>query len=112
MLMMYRTVKQIEEVKFVNHLSSNDAKKIENEILFIIRRGLAKLLIDLTELQSIDRTGLELLEKCAKLARLRNGWLVLINPSLKIRNLVRQNYTSSIFPIHFSRQSAINAMGN
>lgn len=112
MLMMYRTVKQIEEVKFIEDLSSDDAKKIENEILLIIRRGLAKLVIDLSELQSIDQTGLELIEKCAKLARLRSGWLVLINPSQKIRTLVKEKYSLSIFPIHFSSQSAIDAMCN
>jgi anti-anti-sigma factor len=109
---MYRTVKKVEEVKFVDDLSSSDVLKIENEIIFIIKRGLARLVIDLSELRSIDQRALELLEKCAEFARERNGWLVLVNPNLNVRRLVRASYSSSIFPIHLSFQSAINSMSN
>ncbi|MEP1740828.1 MAG: STAS domain-containing protein [Kangiellaceae bacterium] len=109
--MMYRTIEKVEQVKFVDDFSSNEALKIEDEMIFIINRGFGRLVIDISEISSIGRKALKLLERCAELARSKNGWLVLINPSSKIRSLIRSNYSEKTIPIHLSIQSAINSQG-
>ncbi len=100
MLMMYRTIKKVDEVKLTDAVSSDDAIKMESEITFIIQRGLAKLLIDLSDLQSINIDGVEVLARCNRHAIKRNGWLVLVNPSRHVRSLFKTNSITTRLPIH------------
>ena len=110
MLMIYKKTEQIEDIKFTDHFTEIDAEIVREEMHYIVRRGASLLLVDMSELWSIDRKALEMLLECSELAKKKKGFLALLNPSQRALTSIRTFYPLSVFSIYFSRQKALSAL--
>lgn len=111
MLMMYRKKKQIDEIKLMLDFSANEVEHLRDEFNYIVNRGESLLLIDLSELNSIDKEALELLLDCSQKAKSKKGWLALVAPSKRIIETIRRHFPANFFRIFFTKEKAIAAMG-
>ncbi len=111
MLMSYQKKEAIDLIKFRHDFTKSDAEKIKDELDYIICRGNAKLMIDLSELHSIDANAVGLLFYCAQKAKKRNGGLVLYKPHLNILSMFKMAQFENAFEVFFSNKSAVQALG-
>ncbi len=110
MIMIYSCKQQVEEVKLIDSFTGDDANQIEEEIDFIIHRGNSKLMIDMTELKSIDIKAAGFLFNCLKKTKRLDGGLVLINPGKKVRSVLKKLRLTDVFSVFFSRANAIKSL--
>lgn len=111
MIMMYRKLDQIDEIKLTCNFHASDIEQVKNEFYYLIRRGESQLLIDMSELKSIDKEALEFLLKCEKKAKSQKGWLAFVCPTKNVVASMRSNFPCRLFTIFFSKEKAVAAMG-
>ena len=110
MLMICRKQQAVDIIKFTDDFTSHDANKIKNELEYFVCRGESKVMIDLSELKSIDLNAVSLLYHCALKASNRRGGMVLFNPRKKILSILKMARFENIFNVFFSSKLALQAL--
>ncbi|MCW8876040.1 MAG: hypothetical protein OQJ89_12305 [Kangiellaceae bacterium] len=111
MFMMYKRLEKIEEVFLSDCFTNADAIKVRQELEFIICRGSSKLLLDISELNSIERKAASLIYYCSNLCSKRNGAAVILNPSKKVMSVLNSFYLKSPLSFSFDKNQAIERLG-
>lgn len=111
MIMMYRKFEQVEDIKLTNSFSASEIEQVKKEFYYLVERGESQLIIDMSELKSIDKEALEFLLKCEEKAKTQKGWMAFVCPTKNVIASMRLNFPSRFFTIFFSKKTAITMMG-
>ncbi len=111
MIMMYRKSDQIDEVKLTREFRASEVEQVQKEFFYLVERGSSQLIIDMSELKTIDKEALELLLACERKAKSQKGWLAFVCPTKNVVASMRLNFPSRFFSIFFSKKKALLAMG-
>ncbi len=110
MFMSYHKKDTFDIVKIRHDFTASDAEKIKGEFDYIICRGKAKLIIDLSELETIDQSAIELLFYCAEKTKKMHGGLVIYKPSESVISMFRVAQFKKSLRVYFSTKSATQAL--
>ena len=111
MLMMYCKQKQVDEIKLMMDFCADEVDRLRDEFDYIVNRGESQLLIDLSELNSIDKEALEFLLDYSQTAKSKKGWLAFVAPTKGIVDSMRKHFPANLFRVFFTKEKAIAAMG-
>jgi len=100
----------VDVVQLSGRLTANDVSAIRREINNFIKNGTANLLLDITELEFIDSSGLGLLVGSRREARKHNGDLILLGPKPEVRALLELTRLDQIFSIFNDQAEAVNSL--
>ena len=89
-----------------NLMSREQAQTLLNEIDFFFNEGLKKIIIDLSEMQYMNSTGLSILINIFTQARNKGGEVVIANIPEKINQLLIITKLNSIFNIEETVEDA------
>lgn len=90
-----------------NLIGENDGMPLNDTFNEKVEDGTKNFLVDLTNLQHINSSGLGVLITLLTRARKRGGEMVLVNPSEYIRNLMMITKLNTIFKVYPSREEAM-----
>ncbi|MCP3669496.1 MAG: STAS domain-containing protein [Gammaproteobacteria bacterium] len=110
MTITHRKHNSIDIVMLSNRLTAADISGVRREFNNIINTGNANLLLDITELEFVDSSGLGFLVGTQQEARKRRGDMVLYNPQLNVRALLELTRLDQIFSIHSEMSEAMDAL--
>ena len=111
MFMMYRKQHQIEEVNLSDCFTNADAIKVKHELEFIICRGSSKVLLDISELTSIEKNAVSLIYYCSQLCSKRNGQAIILNPTKSIMRILDASLSDFSLSYCFDRSLAMEKLG-
>ena len=93
-----------------NLIGENDGMVLTNSFNDNMEDGTLNFIMDLTDLQHINSSGLGVFITLLTKARKKGGELFLVNPSDYIRNLMLITKLNSIFSIYDTVEDARNAL--
>lgn len=96
-----------EQVFLPSQLVMSNAVDVRKQIRHLLENGTNKLILDLSEVDFCDSSGLSVLVSSLKIAQVRGGEVVLLQPSDEVRLLIELTRLHKIFEIFEDQQSAI-----
>lgn len=96
-----------EQVFLPPQLVLSNAVDVRKQIRHLLENGSNKLILDLSEVEFCDSSGLSVLVSSLKIAEVRGGEVVLLNPTDEVRMLIELTRLHKIFEIFEDQQSAI-----
>ena len=89
-------------------LDASTSKGLEEKLVALTEGGEKRLVVDFSQLDYISSSGLRVLLVAAKSLTKANGKIVLSSLKDHIKEIFDMTGFSSIFPIYYSREEAIN----
>lgn len=96
-----------EQVFLPSQLVMSNAADVRKQIRNMLEEGTVKLILDLSEVEFCDSSGLSVLVSSLKIAEVRGGEVVLLKPTDDVRILIELTRLHLIFEIFEDQQSAI-----
>ncbi len=85
---------------------------LSNKIVELLSKGYILFVLNLSEVNSADSTGIGELIVCLKRVKEKGGEIKIAAPSQKIDNLLHITNLEKIFEIHPSERSALRSFGH
>ena len=109
-------MKVIEEIinqtgllRLVGRLDAAAAKLFKENVDALIKRHITSIVIDMSDVDFIDSSGLGSLVSCLRLVNKENGDIKLASLQDQIRGLLELTRLHRIFQIYDNRESALNS---
>ncbi len=97
-------------VRLEGDLVVSDIDKLRREIHEIIDKNVYKILIDMSEIDFIDSSGIGLLVEILKtISKYEGGQLKLVNLNRQVREILKQIQLYSIFDIYETEDEALES---
>lgn len=106
----HRTVESVDIVKLPERLMMVDAADVRNSLRRIIKQSSARLVLDLSDMEFIDSSGLAALVNSLQAARKRQGDIYLIHMNDTVRTLFELTQLHNVFNVCDSEAGAIEAL--
>jgi len=94
-------------VKPKGRLDSSTGPAFESELMQLIERGIARLLLDFSELQYISSAGLRVVLLAAKRVKTANGRLALCSLNPQITEVFKISGFDALIDIHPNSEAAL-----
>ncbi|MCI0663738.1 MAG: STAS domain-containing protein [Acidobacteria bacterium] len=91
-------------------LDTDNAQSLEDNLMKLIDDGASQLIIDCSQIEYIDNTGLRVLLNIAKRIVSVNGRLALHSPSQPAKEIFDKTGFSMVSRIYFTREEAITGV--
>jgi anti-sigma B factor antagonist len=88
------------------------APSLRERLNDLVAMGEYDIVVDMSEVEFLDSTGLGVLVGGLKRVRSHNGMLRLVCPKEKILKVFRITGLTKVFPIHMTLTEALRAQGN
>lgn len=105
MVLTYLTGNGIDIAMLAGRLVMADVSQVRQRLLTTVEQGKRKLVLDLSEVAFMDSSGLSVLVSVFKAARLKNGGVVLLHPT--VRSLIELTRLQQIFAIFDDETAAL-----
>ena len=97
-------------IRLNGELVVSEVDKLRNEVRDIIGRNIYKIILDMSEIDFIDSSGIGLLVEILKtLNKYNGGQLKLVNLNRQVKEILRKIQLYSIFEIHSSEDEALES---
>ena len=97
-------------IRLNGDLVVSEIEKLRKEIRDVIGREIYKIILDMSEIDFIDSSGIGLLVEILKtLSKYEGGQLRLINLNRQVKEILKQVQLYSIFEIHSSEDEALES---
>ncbi len=100
----------VDVVQFPHRLTMADAAMHRHALRDLVDTGRNHLVLDLSEVQFVDSSGLSVLVSAAQAARKTEGDVVLLGLSSPVRSLVELTRLHHVFKIFVDRRAAVDHM--
>ena len=97
----------LEVIALPNRLVMANAKDTRDMLKQLIEQGKTRLVLDLTDVEFIDSSGLSVLVSALKVAQKEDGEVVLLSPSDGVRSLIELTRLHQVFEIFEDKDAAI-----
>lgn len=97
-------------IRLNGDLVVSEVEKLRNEVRDIIGRNIYKIILDMSEINFIDSSGIGLLVEILKtLSKYDGGQLKLVNLNMQVKEILKQIQLYAIFDIHSSEDEALES---
>ena len=96
----------IEFVRLPSRLLMANARETRKGFQSLLRRGGARLAIDMSDVEHIDSSGLAVLVNCLQASRKRSGEVCLYGMTDRVRTLFELTRLHDVFPIEHGHRAA------
>ena len=107
----HRKIGQVDTVAIAGRLTAAEAPAVRQEILQVLERGDARLVLDLPEMTFCDSSGLSVLISALKAARGSGGNVSLAGLTPSVRALIELTRLQQVFEIFDDAEVAAARMG-
>ncbi len=102
---------EVQVVGMPARLVMASAPDVRNEIKALISNTSSKIVLDLSNLEFVDSSGLSVLISSFKAAKELDGGVVLVNPTKQVRSLIELTRLHHVFEIYDDIDSAVGSFG-
>ena len=108
----HRTHESVDIVKLPARLMMADSSEARSRLKRIIKQGSARLILDLSDMEFIDSSGLAALVNSMQTARKKNGDVCLMRMNETVRTLFELTQLLNVFEVFDDEATAIAALSH
>ena len=101
---------KVDVFHFTEEFTAQDSEAVSLQFMEVKKNKDTKVLLDFSKLLFIDSTAIGLLIKNLLEIRMKNGKILLFNPTRQPLNLLRLIGVDQVFSIEFSRRKAFSKL--
>ena len=102
-------INQTGVLKLVGRLDAAAVKLVKENVETLVTKHITTIVMDMSDVDFIDSSGLGCLVSCMRLASKENGDIKLASLQEQIRSLLELTRLHRVFQIYDNRESAINS---
>ena len=102
---------KIAIIRLNGDLVVSEVEKLRSEIKELTEKSITKIVLDFTDIDFIDSSGIGLLVEILKsVSKFDGGKLKLVNINRQVKDILKQIQLYSIFEIHDSEEEALKSI--